>query len=129
MGSVPEVIARRIFVQGSLKVSADEFSFDLVNPFTPATVTSFQLVADGHPIPPNQIKLREKAGTERTAETVSVDNPFLLTAKKKVNVQVLGIAFADKRISVSADTVEAGMVTFDLLRTVESQTSGKKWQP
>ncbi|MHB8933531.1 MAG: alpha-N-arabinofuranosidase [Bellilinea sp.] len=129
MGGVPEFIARRIFVKGSLKVSADEFSFDLVNPVTPATVTSFQLAADGHPIPPNQIKLREKAGTERTAETVSVDNPFLLTAKKKVNVQVLGIAFADKRISVSADTVEAGMVTFDLLRTVESQTSGKKWQP
>lgn len=129
MGSVPEYVAGRVFVKGSLKVSADEFSFDLVNPFTPATVKAFRVEADGQPIPPNQIKLLDEEGTEWLADTVSVENPFLLTAKKRIKVQVRGIAFADSGVSVSADTIEAGKITFDLHRADESQPSEKKWLP
>lgn len=129
MGGVPQFLAQRVFVKGSLKTSLEGFSFHLVNPFTPATVTGVRIEVDGQTIPPHQVSIQDVSGEVRSSETVSTETPQRLPLHQPVGVQVDGILPDGKTIRLWAETIEWGGISFEVPRSGEKPGTKRKWKP
>lgn len=121
--AIPEFVLRKLFVQGSLQVQPDGFSFALRNTFAPGTIIALALELDGQPVPPDALALQAEGEAPRLATTITPDNPFPLPVGVTIQVHVRGMTLGQGRLTVHAETREAGSLRFSV------QMKGKAAQP
>ena len=126
--AIPEFILRKLFVQDSLKVGADDFQFALRNTFAPGTITALTLEVDGKPVPAANLMLQAENESPRTAVTISPDSPFPLPVGVTVHVLVRGVPIGQGRLTVRAETREAGPLVLTVQVHEKTTRPQKRWR-
>ena len=126
MAGVPEFLLRKLFVQDSLKMDENGFSFALNNTFAPATVTSFTLTVNGKVVPPEDLHIQAGTGEAVRGADISPETPFSLPVKVVVTVSVGGQGLGDGNLHFGIDTVEAGALAFGLQAKSPAAGGGQK---
>ncbi|HOU24286.1 MAG TPA: alpha-L-arabinofuranosidase C-terminal domain-containing protein [Anaerolineae bacterium] len=112
--AIPEFILRKLYVPGSLKSTAEGFTFCLLNTFAPATVTGMGLRVGSQEVAPSDLEVRIEAQEPVFASALSAEKPAPLPVGKLVTVMVRGRAYGGERLRLSVDTREAGLLSFGL---------------
>ncbi len=131
MPAIPEFIARKVYINDSLQSAADGFTFKLVNPFTPFTVTRLQLEVGGQTVPADQISITLAQSAPVSAATINGQAPIVFPVNQTVTVRVAGISIGEQPLRVSVDTVETGPVAFTIQHKISTAKTPKatRWQP
>lgn len=129
MGGISEFLSRRVFVKGSFASTSDGFSFSLVNPFTPAVITSVLLEVDGQAVPLDQVFIIDETNSELQVGGISTQKPLQLPVQKPVQVKVRGIVPDEKTVRITVDTKEWGQIGLDIPRTTGIPEKPSKWKP
>jgi beta-fructofuranosidase len=113
MPAIPEFLLQRLYVSGSLQAQPEGgFCFDLLNTLATATVTDFQLAADGQPVAPAHVLIGLPEAAPRPAAAITAAAPFALTVGVKVTVQVQRAGPLPARLTLAVTTREAGRLKF-----------------
>ncbi len=110
--AIPEFILRKLFVHESLQVGEDGFSFALHNTFAPGTITGLALKVGGQPVAPEGIVLQVEGEPPRDARAITPEAPFPLPVGVDLTIQVRGAGLGQGRLTLQADTREAGLLVF-----------------
>jgi alpha-N-arabinofuranosidase len=112
MAAIPEFVLRKLVVKDSLKTWADGFSFDLLNTFAPAALTGFALTVDGKPLAGEKLSFQPEGGSPILATQISPATPFPFSVGVRYTLRVEGVPLGQGKVSVQADSREAGPFAF-----------------
>lgn len=129
MPAVPEFIARRVYVTGSLKDLTGGFEFRLSNPFTALTVTRIGLSLAEKAIPANQISLKFDSADEIKGEGISAENPLIFPVNQPATVRVSGVQAGGQPVRIVVDTIEAGTIGFSIQEGGGKAAKTAEWKP
>jgi beta-mannosidase len=91
---VPGLLVNRVYLAGSLRHTADGFTFSIRNPTTPVPLLRLSDVkVDGQPVDPAQVDLILGAVT-RKAATITPQSPFEFPSGERLAVVVHGVPLA-----------------------------------
>lgn len=124
---LPDFIARKLFVAGSLKQDGEGFVFTLNNSFAPVVVYRFELLADDRPISIERVTLEAQGRPLLQGDQISSQAPMPFSINLPIQVHVANSALPVKSISLRVDTRDAGEVS--ILLRLKDQRSGKKPGP
>jgi beta-fructofuranosidase len=114
MPAVPEILLRKLFVQGSLSAHAEGFSFILRNTLLAVTVIGMEIAADDSLISPVNVVLRLEGGDGINAEGISLEHPLALPLNVPLLVTVISPQAQPKKLTITAETNEVGKLRFSV---------------
>ena len=103
-------LLEKVFVRGSLKNTETGFEFKLKNVVDSGTLGGLKaLVVDGNPLPVAGITVRSPNG-ERTAESITYQNPLPLNYGSEVTVHAVSepLAAGAHEVQLTLIAIEAG---------------------
>lgn len=124
MPSVPEVLLRKLYVQGSLDLLPDGFTFQLKDTLLAVTIIGLQISADEVSIAPENLSLQLEGGEKLKADSISAQQPFALPLNMLLQVEAKGAKSLPAKLTIDVLTSEVGQLRFSLSTKMKS-SSGK----
>jgi beta-fructofuranosidase len=121
MPAVPEILLRKLYVQGSLTQGEDGFAFLLKNTLLAVTITHIGINVDGVENAADDLSLQLDTGEKVQVSRINSDAPFPLPLNVLLQVRVRCGITRPKKLTLEAETLEVGMLKF----SVELQKSSK----
>ena len=112
MPTVPEVLLRKLYVQGSLDRLPDGFTFQLKDTLLAVTIIGMQISADGAAIAAENLSLQLEGGEKLKADTISAQTPFALPLNVLLRLEAKGVKILPANLTIDALTSEAGPLRF-----------------
>jgi beta-fructofuranosidase len=112
MPTVPEVLLRRLYIQGSLVSLPDGFAFQLKNTLLAVTVTGMQISADGKLISVEDVTFQLEGQDQIKGDSVSQKKPFTLPMNLPLRIEVHGANCKPAKLTIEAQTAEVGPLKF-----------------
>jgi alpha-N-arabinofuranosidase len=125
--AIPEFVLRKLYVKGSLQAEADAFSFALKNTFAPGTLVGLAMDVDGRRVPVENLSLQAEGQPARNAASITPQDPAPLPVGLAVSVQVRGVPLGQGRLTLRADTREAGPLVFTVQAEGTSTRPQRRW--
>lgn len=124
MGALPGFILKRLYVNGSLRNTAESFEFTLRNFIGTGTILEVGgLDVDGTAHPPNAVILLMPAGNARPGNEVTPEAPLTLAAGSAVRFRVTGerLGAGTHTLKLSVRTREMGVLDISMTDTVHEK--------
>jgi len=129
MAGIPEFVAKKAYVNGSLQTTPDGFSFKLVNPFTSITVNSFQIELGDQSIPTSQVSIIDEQGAGLAGEAISNANPYLFELHKTITIRVDGTPLGNHNVTLMVNTADIGPLKLRIQNFGQTEGSKHGWHP
>ncbi|MEL9990252.1 MAG: hydroxymethylglutaryl-CoA reductase [Thermoproteus sp.] len=111
---LPASVLRQLYVQGSLKNSADGVEFKLKNMLAPATITDMKILIDGAVVPKDKIEVVTSTGRYSASQLEQQGYKFSVRDEVTIVLRGMSLSSGPHKIEISAKTREWGELSFDV---------------
>ncbi|CCC80778.1 hypothetical protein [Thermoproteus tenax] len=111
---LPSSVLRQLYVQGSLKNTAEGAEFKLRNMLAPATIIDIGISVDGAPVPKDKILVVSSSGRYEVSQLEQQGYKFSVRDEVAVVLKGMMLSSGAHKIEIKARTREWGELSFDV---------------